>query len=123
MLKSCLSSDEEEFPGRSQVSDESMRARLEVQDSVADSELPIHELDEDGNDLYFVEAVLERKVVSSKSKKKKWQYLVKWRGFEAQHNSWVTADMMVGSEAAAMLEAFDKQQDQLTESQRTRRST
>ena len=117
MLKKCVSGDDEEFAGRSQLCDEGVHTQQDVQESVLE---PIHEVDEDGNDLYFVEDVLERKPVSSKGKRKKWQYLVKWRGFEAQHNSWVTSDMMVGSEASAMLKAFDEEQERLAVGQRRR---
>ena len=31
-----------------------------------------------------------------------------WRGYGPEDDSWVTADMMVGSEATEMLKAFDK---------------
>jgi len=65
-------------------------------------------VDEYGNELFFLEKVLERMAVNPTAKRIRWKYKVRWRGYGPESDSWVTPNMMVGSEASDMLKAFDE---------------
>ena len=114
MLKRAVADDKGEFDGRDDLraqEEESRRGQEAVAAGAAakpEDSLPDREVDEDGNELFFLEKVLDRKAVNPKAKRVRWQYLVRWRGYGPEDDSWVTADMMVGSEASDMLKAFDR---------------
>ena len=112
MLKRTVADDQGDFEGRDElrVQEEEARRGAEVVAGTAalTDGLPDREVDEDGNELFFLEKVLERMAVNSKAKRIRWKYKVRWRGYGPESDSWVTPNMMVGSEASDMLKAFDE---------------
>ena len=57
----------------------------------------------DGEEEYEVEKVIDAKQIG---KKKKWHYLIKWKGYSASDNSWEPEDNVQGSKE--LLEEFWK---------------
>jgi hypothetical protein len=108
MLKRAHVATEEEFPGRATLVAD-LQSGGEVSTVV---EEPVETLDADGNVLYFVDEVLERRRANPKAKssRKQWSYKVRWRGFGPADDTWITRDLVEGDEAMAMLKAFDDAQ-------------
>jgi hypothetical protein len=61
--------------------------------------------DDDGVPVYVVE-----KVIARRKRGKGFQYLVKWTGYEAEHNSWIARSNMDTTGGVRMLDEFDAAQ-------------
>ena len=59
--------------------------------------------DEDGDNVYEVEELLDKKVMDGKD-----YFLVKWAGFAPVHNSWEPRENIIGAETLLLARAWDQ---------------
>ena len=122
MLKSVEEAEQDEFPGRDLFSaadrelDFSNGGNIEERgEAVASSEeredTGDASVDHDGNVLYEIDRVLERKLLNPRAKRVKWRYKVSWKGFGPEDDTWITRDHLVGEEAFTMVRDFDEAED------------
>ena len=62
--------------------------------------------DEEYNQYYEVEKILDRRRVGHS---KKFEYFVKWKGYPEEENSWIPKQNIVGAEAVKMRSELDEQ--------------
>ena len=112
MLKPHCEAEASEFPGRRLL----MQEDLVVQSTGSvekDVDVEVEEalVDADGNPLFELGKVKERKALDTRAKRTKWAYKVSWRGYGPEEDSWITKDHLVGDEAFALVKAFDEAED------------
>ena len=110
MLKPYCEAEACEFPGRRLL----MQEDLVVQSTGSvEKDVDVEEalVDADGNPLFELGKVMERKALVTRAKRTKWAYKVSWRGYGPEEDSWITKDHLVGDEAFALVKAFDEAED------------
>lgn len=65
---------------------------------------PVPEIDEEGDEIFEVEQILDKRVVGKK--KKRVEYLLRWKGYDTSHDTWEPMEMLEGSQE--LIDEFEK---------------
>jgi hypothetical protein len=115
MLKAVTEAGQDEFPGREIFSTTDRELGLSDKERVgtaaSSSEREAPEVNVDGDGLFELDRVLERKLLNPRAKRVKWKYKVSWKGYGPEDDTWITRDHLVGEEAFTLVRDFDEAED------------